>query len=92
MRDIIRRPVFTEKSVQLLEKNQYTFEVDSKATKPEIKSFLESAFQVKVLSVNTHILPKKRASLLGRAVPRPRQKRAIVTLSWGDRIVFFLES
>nr|YP_010932371.1 ribosomal protein L23 [Hormidiella parvula]WKT06016.1 ribosomal protein L23 [Hormidiella parvula] len=92
MRDVIRRAIFTAQSARLLERNQYTFEVDPRATKPEIKSFVESAFKVKVVSVNTHRLPNKKTRLGGLVGQKSRHKRAIVTIGWGERIALFAES
>jgi large subunit ribosomal protein L23 len=46
-------PVITEKSYRLIEKNQYTFDVDPRLTKPQIKKVFENLFQVNVLAVNT---------------------------------------
>ena len=52
-RDIIKRPVITEKSTDLMAQNKYTFEVDIRATKPQIKAAVEEIFKVKVEKVNT---------------------------------------
>lgn len=52
-RDIIRRPVVTEKTTDLMEDNKYVFEVDLKANKTEIKNAVEKIFDVKVAQVNT---------------------------------------
>jgi len=86
MIDLIKRPYLTDKSLALIEKDQYTFEVDVKLTKSQIKTFIEQRFQVKVKKVNTHIPPrktKKVGSYVGKA---RRQKRAIVTLEKGETI------
>ncbi|MCS7031705.1 MAG: 50S ribosomal protein L23 [Gloeomargarita sp. SKYG116] len=89
--DCIIRPLVTEKATLLLEKNQYTFAVHPKATKPEIKAAIEMLFNVKVVGVNTlHSAEKKRR--VGRLVGRkPHYKKAIVTLAPGDKIVLFPE-
>ena len=52
-RDVIVKPVVSEKSYALLEENVYTFEVAKSASKPEIRDAVESIFDVKVLKVNT---------------------------------------
>ena len=59
-RDVIIRPVVSEKSYTLLEDNVYTFEVHSSSSKPEIKDAVESIFDVDVLKVNTLIRKGKR--------------------------------
>ncbi len=88
-RDIIIRPVVTEKSTQAMENNQYTFVVHPKANKTEIKRAVEEIFNVTVLRVNTlRVRGKKRR--MGRFVgQRPDWKKAIVTLKDGDRIEVF---
>lgn len=89
--DLIRRPIVTEKATILLENNQYTFEVDPRATKPDIKSAIESLFEVKVVSVNTQNPPRKKRRM-GRFVGhRSQYKRAVVTLAPGDSITLFPE-
>ena len=86
-RDIIIRPVITERSVELLQKqNKYTFEVAKDANKIEIKRAIEELFGVKVAKVNTMIVPgkvRRRGTVVGR---RPDWKKAIVTLAEGHRI------
>uniref|UniRef100_A0A452YMF9 50S ribosomal protein L23, chloroplastic n=1 Tax=Aegilops tauschii subsp. strangulata TaxID=200361 RepID=A0A452YMF9_AEGTS len=57
--DGIKYAVFTEKSLRLLGKNQYTFNVESGFTKIEIKHWVELFFGVKVVAVNSHRLPGK---------------------------------
>ena len=52
-RDIIVKPIVSEKSYELLEQNVYTFEVNPDATKPQIRNAVESIFGVRVLKVNT---------------------------------------
>lgn len=89
--DLIRRPIITEKATRLLENNQYTFEVDPRATKPEIKAAIESLFEVKVVGVSTQ-LPPRKARRVGRfAGHRAQVKRAVVRLADGDSITLFPE-
>ena len=52
-RDILRKPLITEKSTSLIQDNKYTFRVDPKANKTEIKQAVENIFKVKVEKVNT---------------------------------------
>ncbi len=88
-RDIIIRPVISEKTYGLLDENKYTFVVDPRANKTQIKQAIEGIFDVKVLSVNTMNRPgkrKRRGLIVGQ---RPNTKRAIVTVAEGDEIELF---
>ena len=89
-RDVIIRPVVSEKSYGLLESNVYTFVVAPGATKPEIHDAIESIFEVSVLKVNT--LNRKGKSVrnrrTGKVGTRPSRKRAIVTLAAGEIPLF----
>jgi large subunit ribosomal protein L23 len=89
--DLVRRPIITEKATLLLEMNQYTFEVTPKATKTQIKAAIESLFDVKVVSVNTHKPPRKTRRVGKFVGNRSAYKRAIVTLASGDSIALFPE-
>ena len=89
-RDIIIRPILTEKSLRLQkEANAYVFEVRRDANKPQIKKAVEDLFKVKVVKVSTINLkgkPRRRY----RAVGRTRSfKKAIVFLKEGDTIRLF---
>ena len=88
-RDIIRKPIISEKSYDLTEQRKYTFEVDKRATKPQIRMAIEEIFNVDVTSVNTMNRlgkVKKQGWTSGR---RPSWKKAIVTLREGDKIEIF---
>ena len=90
--DVIRKPIITEKATNSLELNQYTFEVDHRAAKPDIKSAVESLFDVKVISVNT-MNPPRRTRRVGKfAGKRSQVKIAIVRLAEGEKIQLFPES
>ena len=90
-RDVIIRPVVSEKSYMLLEDNVYTFEVHPSSSKPEIKDAVETIFDVDVLKVNTLIRKGKRKKnrRTNSWGTRPSRKRAIVTLAEGDSIELF---
>ena len=81
---IIKYPILTEKTYQQMQKNIYTFAVDKKATKIEIKKAVEFIFQVKVDSVNTFNVPKKpkRVGRFNGFVAG--YKKAIVKISEGS--------
>lgn len=88
-RDIIIRPVVTEKSMNLLADNKYTFIVDKKANKTEIKNAVENIFKVKVLEVRT-VNVKGKPKRMGRFEGKtPDRKKAIVTLKAGHKIKLF---
>ena len=82
-RDVIVRPIVSEKSYSGIEHNTYTFLVDPRANKTEIKEAVQTIWDVRVLSVNTL---KRRGYTRGR---RPDEKRAVVTLAQGDSIEIF---
>lgn len=86
-RDIILRPLITEKSVTLAQENKYTFAVDPKSNKVEIRGAIESIFKVKVLKVNT-LNVKGKPKRWGRRYKGHKSdwKKAIVTLKEGDKI------
>ena len=87
---IVRRPVTTEKSgAQQGAANQFTFEVDPNATKPEIARAVERLFGVTVLRVRT-MRAMGKVKRLGRFTGRrPDWKKAIVTLKPGDDIQIY---
>ena len=88
-RDVIIRPVVSEKSYAGIEQNSYTFLVDPRSNKTEIKEAVQTIWSVRVTSVNTlnrHGKTKRRGWTKGK---RPDQKRAIVTLADGDSIEIF---
>lgn len=88
-RDIIIRPVVSEKSYAGFEAGSYTFLVDKRANKTEIKEAIQAIWDVRVVSVNTLNRPgkvKRRGYTKGK---RPDEKRAIVTLAEGDSIEIF---
>jgi len=58
--DIVKYPIITDKATRLLELNQYSFAIDNKATKVDIKAAIEYLFKVKVVSVNTFNPPQKK--------------------------------
>ena len=94
-RDVILRPVVSEKSYGLLDQGVYTFEVAPGASKPEIRDAVQAIWPgVKVSSVNT--LNRKGKSVrnrrTGKIGSRPDRKRAIVTLAEGDSIDLFKEA
>ncbi|HEX7134270.1 MAG TPA: 50S ribosomal protein L23 [Iamia sp.] len=90
-RQVLLKPVVSEKSYALLEANQYTFIVHPSASKPEISDAVESIFDVTVLKVNTlnRQGKKTRNRRTGKVGSKSSTKRAIVTLAEGDSIDLF---
>ncbi len=91
---VLIKPIISEKSEMLTEDvNQYSFVVDKKATKGQIKSAVEELYEVKVKGVNTLIMPSrsknrntKRGFIRGSV---PAFKKAVVTVAEGEVIDFF---
>ena len=87
-RDVIIRPIVSEKSYNLIDMGKYTFEVDPRSNKTEIKQAVEVIFNVKVASVNTlNRIGKTRKTKFGLG-KRKDTKRAIVTLKSGSIDIF----
>lgn len=91
-RDIIKRPVITERTSELMADRKYAFEVDIRANKTEIKQAIEQIFKVKVTNVNTSRMPAK-PKRYGRYFGYTSEwKKAIVTLSPESKELEFFES
>ena len=85
-RAVVQKPIITEKSSILREANTYTFKVDRRANKIQIRQAVEALFDVKVKSVRTVSVPgkpRRQGMFQGR---RPGWKKAYVTLSQGESI------
>lgn len=89
MIDLIKYPVITEKSCRLIEKNKYTFDVDKKLTKSQIKIILENLFKINIISVNTHLPPIKKKRLGLKQGYKVRYKRVIITIQSNQQIPIF---
>lgn len=85
-RDIIKRPVITEKSMERSVDNKYTFYVDPGANKIQIRNAIQEIFEVTVTKVATVTVPgkkRRRGRIVGKT---PDRKKAVVTLKAGDKI------
>ena len=88
--DVILGPVVSEKSFDLIETfNTYSFLVDPRSNKTEIRQSVEAIFEVDVLSVNTYNRRGKRKRTRRTLGKRKDTKRALVTLAEGDSIDLF---
>jgi large subunit ribosomal protein L23 len=88
-RDVIIRPVVSEKSYAGLEQNRYTFLVDRDSNKTEIKEAIQSIWNVRVVKVSTLNTKGKTKRFRYTQGKRPDEKRAVVTLAEGDSIEIF---
>ena len=88
-RDILIRPLVTEKSTALMEQGKYVFVVAKEANKIQIANAVAEIFKVKVVSVNTvNVMGKMKR--MGRNIgKRSDYKKAIVKLAAGETIEFF---
>ncbi|HIY84616.1 50S ribosomal protein L23 [Rubneribacter sp.] len=88
-REIIIRPIITEHSYDMMEKNTYTFEVAKDANKIEVRQAIEAIFDVTVVKVNTlNVKPKTKRVRYKEGKTRS-WKKAMVTLKEGDTIELF---
>lgn len=88
-RDIIIRPLITEKSTTIMAEGKYVFEVAKAANKIEIAKAISQIFNVKVASVNT-VNVEGKVKRMGRSIgKRSDYKKAIVKLAAGETIEFF---
>ncbi len=88
-RDVVLAPVVSEKSYALLDEGRYTFLVDPRANKTQIKQAVQDIFGVRVVSVNTLNRRGKRKRFGAHYGRRKHTKRAVVTLAAGDQIDIF---
>ena len=89
--DFIKYPIITEKSTGLFENNQYTFIVDRRINKVNIKAAIEYLFGVRVIKVNTCLLPKKQKRIGKFRGYKTTYKKAIIKLEKGNKIEVFPE-
>ncbi|GIN92796.1 50S ribosomal protein L23 [Siminovitchia terrae] len=90
-RDVIKRPVITERSMDMTADKKYTFEVDVKANKTQVKDAVESIFDVKVAKVNV-MNYKGKFKRMGRfAGYTNKRRKAVVTLTEDSKEIEFFE-
>lgn len=89
MLHIIKKPLISEKNSLMAEQGVYTFEVDRKATKTDIKKAVEKSFKVKVSSINTQICRNRaKKTRVGQSQVK-YWKKAFVKLASGEKIAIF---
>ncbi|MEX2104142.1 MAG: 50S ribosomal protein L23 [Bacilli bacterium] len=79
-RDVIKRPVITERTSDFMEANKYVFEVELRSNKTEIRQAIEAIFGVKVANVNTLRMPAKPKRYGKHSGYTSEWKKAIITL------------
>jgi len=93
LRDIIKKPILTEKTLKDASSlNVYTFQVDTQASKTQIKSAVEEQFGVSVLSIKTITTQgktKRKGSMRRNTVQSGPKKKALLKLKEGDKIELF---
>ena len=88
-REILIRPLITERTTDLMAEGKYVFVVDKRANKIQIADAVKEVFNVKVEDVNT-VNVKPKAKRMGRSVGKTASyKKAIVKLAKGETIEFF---
>lgn len=92
VRDVIKRPVITENSSDLMAEKKYTFEVSTKANRTEIKDAVEAIFGVKVEKVNTMNVKGKFKRMGRYGGYRSNRKKAIVQLTEDSKELDFFEA
>jgi large subunit ribosomal protein L23 len=90
-RDIIKRPVITELSTDLMADKKYTFEVDTRANKTQVKDAVEEIFGVKVAKVNVMNYKGKFKRMGKHAGYTNKRRKAIVTLTTESKEIEFFE-
>ncbi|WP_159887865.1 50S ribosomal protein L23 [Paenibacillus puerhi] len=91
-RDIVKRPIITERTSEMMADKKYVFEVDIRTNKTEIKQAIEQIFKVKVTNVNTLRMPAKPKRYGRYSGYTSEWKKAIVTLSADSKELEFFES
>ncbi len=87
--DIIVKPVITEKSMEMMGENKFTFIVHRSANKVQIRKAVEEIFKINVVSVNTMNMRGKSRRVGVHVGRRSDWKKAIVKIADGQRIDFF---
>ncbi|TDL30550.1 50S ribosomal protein L23 [Jeotgalibacillus sp. S-D1] len=91
-RDIIKRPVITERSSDLMGEKKYTFEVDTRANKTQVKHAIEEVFGVDVSKVNIMNYKGKYKRMGRYAGYTNKRRKAIVTLTAASKEIEFFEA
>ena len=89
MLHFIKQPVNTQKSFYAMSKNkQYTFDIDPRLTKSQVKKLFENLFEVNIIKIQTHLPPRKKIRVGTSLGSTQRTKRVIFTLKEGQTMKF----
>ena len=89
LNEVLIKPLITEKNTMLGAEGKYTFKIDRRANKVQVKEAVESIFKVNVTAVNTNSVPPK-SRRVGRTIGKTQAwKKAVVTVRAGQRIELF---
>ncbi|MET1031657.1 50S ribosomal protein L23 [Domibacillus tundrae] len=91
-RDVIKRPVITEQSMAVMTEKKYTFEVDVRANKTQVKTAVEAIFGVKVKNVNVMNYKGKFKRMGRHAGYTNKRRKAIVTLTQDSKEIELFEA
>ncbi|MEH6941132.1 50S ribosomal protein L23 [Bacillus sp. JJ722] len=91
-RDIIKRPVITERSSEIMADKKYTFEVDVKANKTQVKDAVQEIFGVKVEKVNVMNYKGKYKRMGKHAGYTNKRRKAVVTLTQDSKDIEIFEA
>lgn len=92
VRDIIKRPVITERSSEIMADKKYTFEVDVKANKTQVKDAVQEIFGVKVEKVNVMNYKGKYKRMGKHAGYTNKRRKAVVTLTQDSKDIEIFEA
>jgi large subunit ribosomal protein L23 len=85
--NLIKTPIITEKSyIGMFKNRQYTFDVDSRLTKPQLKKLFETLFEIQIIGINTHCPARQKVRIGMTQGFRPHYKRVILTLKEGQSL------
>jgi large subunit ribosomal protein L23 len=90
-RDLIKRPIITERTTELMEERKYVFEVDKRANKTEVRQAIEKLFGVKVEKVSTVKVPAKPKRVGRHFGYTSERKKAIVKLTADSKPIELFE-
>ena len=92
VRDVIKRPIITEASMLAQDDKKFTFEVDVRANKTQVKEAVEEVFDVKVKNVNIMNVRGKLKRMGKHAGYTKKRRKAIVTLTADSKDIQFFEA
>ncbi len=86
--NLIKYPLITEKAINMQQKNQYVFIIDKNLKKLELKYIFKELFNIKIIAINTSIIPDKIRRINNFSGKRPKYKKAYITIAKEDSDFF----